>query len=254
MQEAVQGYNRAIFHYIKDIVDHSEKTNKGLPNDSVIAGFTVINNIFMMSLSYYQDIARAAQLTSDAIPVFIDFVVQMNNLSSSINPTNSIGLKDAAMFVYKKVMPKEKMFTTDNVHSMNMGIIDHNKIILKSTDEKTCTKCPANMQLIPINDISIVLTHMHNYSLIIRNMIIVLFSKSMFYDKQTNTIEYYSQLITNMIHLIVLIENNSSKLNKTKMEYIICEQNKYGFPENMNSNDATIYMSWLENTINDISK
>ena len=84
MQNAIQGYNRAIFHYIKDIVDYSEKSNKGLPNNSVVAGFTVITNIFMLSLSYYKDIARASELTGDAIPVFLDFIVQMNNLSGSI--------------------------------------------------------------------------------------------------------------------------------------------------------------------------
>ena len=74
MEQAIQGYNRAIFHYIKDIVDYSEKSNKGLPNDSVITGFTVITHIFMLSLSYYKD-TRSSQLTGDAIPVFIDFII-----------------------------------------------------------------------------------------------------------------------------------------------------------------------------------
>ena len=29
MQETIEGYNRAIFHYIKDIVDYAEKTKRG---------------------------------------------------------------------------------------------------------------------------------------------------------------------------------------------------------------------------------
>lgn len=251
MEQAIQGYNRAIFHYIKDIVDYSEKSNKGLPNDSVVTGFTVITNIFMLSLSYYKDIAQSSQLTGDAIPVFIDFIVQMNNLSNTINPTNNIGLKDAAMFVYKKVMPKEKFFTQENGSYMNMDTTSHNKIIIKSHDDQML-KSPANMQLITINDIGIVLSQMHDYTMIIRNMIKVLFSKNMFYDKQSNTIEYYSQLITNMIHIIILIEKNGSKLNKLKMEHILSEQNKYGCPASLDTHDATVYVSWLENVINNV--
>ena len=45
-------------------------------------------------------------------------------------------------------------------------------------------------------------------------MINVLFSKNMFYDKQTDTIDYYSQLITNMIHVIILIEKNGSRMEQ----------------------------------------
>jgi hypothetical protein len=253
MEQAIQGYNRAIFHYIKDIVDYSEKSSKGLPNDSVVTGFTVITNIFMLSLSYYKDIAQSSQLTGDAIPVFIDFIVQMNNLSNTLNPTNNIGLKDAAMFVYKKVLPKERFFSQENTNYMNMDNSLHNSIIIKSHADQSL-KSPANMQLIPIDDISIVLSQMHNYTMIIRNMITVLFSKSMFYDKHTDTIEYYSQLITNMIHLIVLIEQKSSKINKIKMDCILSEQNKYGCPVNLDTTDATIYVSWLENVINDVLK
>lgn len=249
MEQAIQGYNRAIFHYIKDIVDYSEKSNKGLPNDSVVTGFTVITNIFMLSLSYYKDIAQSSQLTGDAIPVFIDFIVQMNNLSNTINPTNNIGLKDAAMFVYKKVMPKEKFFTQENGSSMNMDTTSHNKIIIKSHDDQML-KSHANMQLITINDIGIVLSQIHSYTMIIRNMIKVLFSKNIFYDKQSKTIEYYSQLITNMIHVIILIEKNGSNLNKLKMEHILSEQNKYGCPASLDTHDATVYVSWLENVIN----
>tara|TARA_B100001093_G_scaffold495469_1_gene540007 strand:- start:6 stop:773 length:768 start_codon:yes stop_codon:yes gene_type:complete len=253
MEQAIQGYNRAIFHYIKDIVDYSEKSNKGLPNDSVVTGFTVITNIFMLSLSYYKDIARCSQLTGDAIPVFIDFIVQMNNLSNTINPTSNIGLKDAAMFVYKKVMPKERFFAKEADNSMNMDMTSHNKIIIRShSQDDQLSKMPANMQLIPINDISIVLSQMHYYTMIIRNMITVLFSKNVFYDKQSDTIEYYSQLITNMIHLIVLIEQNSSKINTIKMKSILSEQNKYGCPVKLDTTEATIYVSWLENIINDV--
>lgn len=253
MEQAIQGYNRAIFHYIKDIVDYSEKSSKGLPNDSVITGFTVITNVFMLSLSYYKDVAQSSQLTGDAIPVFIDFIVQMNNLSNTISSTNNIGLKDAAMFVYKKVMPKERFFTQETCSSMNMDTTSHNKIIIRShSHDGELSKIPANMQLIPINDISIVLSKMHYYTMIIRNIISVLFSKNMFYDKQSDTIEYYSQLITNMIHLIVLIEQNSSKLSKIKMEFILSEQNKYGCPGNLDTTGATIYVSWLENIINEV--
>jgi len=74
----------------------------------------------------------------------------------------------------------------------------------------------------------------------------------MFYDKNTDTIEYYSQLITNMIHLIVMIEQKSSKLDKIKMDHILSEQNKYGCHVNLDTTDATIYVSWLENVINDV--
>lgn len=251
MEQSIQGYNRAIFHYIKDIVDYSEKSNNGLPTDSVVTGFTVITNVFMLSLSYYKDIAQSSQLTGDAIPVFLDFIVQMNNLSNTINPTNNIGLKDAAMFVYKKVMPKEKFFTQENDCYMNMDTTSHNKIIIKSNDDQLLTST-ANMQLIHINDISLVLSQMHYYTMIIRNMINVLFSKNMFYDKQTDTVDYYSQLITNMIHVIILIEKNGSRMNKLTMEHIISEQNKYGCPVNLDTADATVYVSWLENVINDV--
>ena len=54
-----------------------------------------------------------------------------------------------------------------------------------------------------------------------------------------------------MIHLIVLIEQNSSKITK-EMEYIPSEQNKYGCPGNLDTTGATIYVSWLENIINSV--
>ena len=254
MEQAIQGYNRAIFHYIKDIVDYSEKSSKGLPNESVVTGFTVITNIFMLCLSYYKDIAESSQLTGEAIPVFIDFIVQMNNLSNTINQTNNIGLKDAAMFVYKKVMPKEKFFIQENNSSyVNMHTLLHNKMIISSNDEKVLNPS-TSMQVICMNDINIVLSQMHYYTMIIRNMIKVLFSKNIFYDKQSDTIDYYSQLITNMIHLIILIEKNSSRINKTKMEHILLEQNKYVYPVSLDITSATIYISWLENVINDVLK
>ena len=252
MQNAIQGYNRAIFHYIKDIVDYSEKSNKGLPNNSVVAGFTVITNIFMLSLSYYKDIARASELTGDAIPVFLDFIVQMNNLSGSISSSTNIGLKDAAMFVYKKFLPKEKFFTTENGSDMN--VVDHDKIILKTHDEQLFKSISGNMQLISISDINLILMHMQDYTTIIRNMITVLFSKHIFYDKQSNTIEYYSHLITNMIHLIILIEKNSNRLDTVEMKYIISEQIKKTRSSSLSIDDATRYMDWLENMVTELSK
>ena len=36
------------------------------------------------------------------------------------------------------------------------------------------------------------------------------------------------------------------------MERILSEQNKYGCPVNLDTTEATIYVSWLENIINDV--
>jgi hypothetical protein len=246
MQETIEGYNRAIFHYIKDIVDYAEKTKRGLPVDNVNVGFSVITNVYMLSLMHYSDIARASELAGDAISVFIDFIVQMSNIGSA-NSTTKITVKDAAMFVYKKVLPKEKFFTSSSNSSFVTSLVIYNEE--NSNVDDTNLKSPANMQIIPASELKNILVNMRIYTSIIRNLIQSLFIKNMFYDDRTDTISYYSQIITSMIHLIIMIEKNSSKLSIQSMNYIINQQLAYKVPCYPDTSSASTYISWIENMI-----
>lgn len=246
MQETIEGYNRAIFHYIKDIVDYAEKTKRGLPIDNVNVGFSVVTNVYMLILMHYSDIARASELAGEAISVFIDFIVQMSNISST-NSTTKITVKDAAMFVYKKVLPKEKFFASPSNSTFVTSLVIYNEE--NSNINDTNLKSPANIHLVPSSEIKNVLVNMRIYTSIIRNLIQSLFIKNMFYDETSDTISYYSQIITSMIHLIVMIEKNSSKLSTDSMNYIINQQLSYKVPFSPDTRTATTYISWIENMI-----
>ena len=71
----------------------------------------------------------------------------------------------------------------------------------------------------------------------------------MFYDKITDTISYYSQIITSMIQLIVMIEKNASKLSIPSMTYIVEQQLLYPISSYSDTTTACSYMSWIENII-----
>ena len=245
MQETIEGYNRAIFHYIKEIVDYAEKTKRGLPIDNVNVGFSVVTNVYMLSLMHYSDIARASELAGESISVFIDFIVQMSNIGS-VNSTTKITVKDAAMFVYKKVLAKEKFFTSSSNSSFVTALVIYNE---ENSNDDNNLKSPANMQLISSNELTNILVNMRIYTSIIRNLIQSLFIKNMFYDKSSDTISYYSQIITSMIHLIVMIEKNASKLSVQSMNYIINQQLSYSIPCSPDTSSASRYMSWIENMI-----
>ena len=247
MQEAIEGYNRAIFHYIKDIVDHCEKSNRGLPIESVNAGFNVITNIYMLTIAQYNDIARAADITGSAIPMFIDFIVQMSHIDSSVNISNKIGLKDAAMFVYKKVLSKERFntYSLSDTNNLDIGAECLLKLGTRSISPSM------QMQVLSVSDSHIVVKNMQLYTSIIRNVIQSLFVKSHFYDERTETVDYYSQLITSMIHLIITIEKKCSKLTLPVMNSIIHQQLTYEVPEHVDTNTAAVYMSWVEKIVHE---
>jgi len=248
MQEAIEGYNRSVFHYIKDIVDYCEKSGRGLPIESVNAGFNVITNIYMLTIARYNDIARASDVTGSSISVFIDFIVQMSNLDGSSNVSNKIGLKDAAMFVYKKVLSKER-FNSYNLTETNHLEIGANYSSLPGT---RCSSPCTQMQVLSVSSSHVIIKKMQIYTSIIRNIIHSLFIKPSFYDKQLSTVDYYSQVITSMIHLIVSIEKKCIKLTIPAMEFIISEQMTYETPDKIDTNTASIYMSWIEKIFNDL--
>ena len=185
------------------------------------------------------------RISWEAISVFIDFIVQMSNIGSA-NSTTKITVKDAAMFVYKKVLPREKFFTSSSNSSFVTALVIYNE---ENSNDDTNLKSPANMQIIPASELKNILVNMRIYTSIVRNLIQSLFIKNMFYDETSDTIPYYSQIITSMIHLIVMIEKNASKLSVQSMNDIINQQLAYNIPCFPDTSSASTYISWIENMI-----
>ena len=144
------------------------------------------------------------------------------------------------------ILPKEKIFTSSSNSSFVTALVIYNE---ENSNDDNNLKSPANMQLISSNELTDILVNMRIYTSIIRNLIQSLFIKNMFYDQSSDTISYYSQIITSMIHLIVMIEKNSSKLSVQSMNYIINEQLAYNIPCFPDTSSASTYISWIENMI-----
>ena len=132
MEEIIDTYIKNLFRYIKDVVDHIEKTKEGLKANNVSCGFTVVSNVYLMSLLNEYSASLASANAKRASTIYIDFILQMTGLDVTSNGPVRIGTRDAATFVYKKIL-----------HSINLVPATTN--LLKNEaendeDEKTSVK------------------------------------------------------------------------------------------------------------------
>ena len=108
LRSILTGHGHNVFQYLKCLVDQSEKDGKMYSVHWVLYGMIVIGHVYTMILCHTRCIERAKTVSVRAIGLYIEFIAQLSMIdapgSSSYTPY-TIGCKDAASFVYKKVFP-----------------------------------------------------------------------------------------------------------------------------------------------------
>lgn len=252
MDEIIDAYIKNLFRYIKDVVDHIEKTKEGLRASNVSCGFTVVSNVYLMSLLNEYSSMTASSNAKRASMIYIDFILQMTGLDVASNGPVKIGTRDAASFVYKKIL-----------HSINFVPATTNLIKDKAeneSDEKMNTKMNVSNVVVLPNDTKtrkkydknkkITLEKLHLCKCLFCNTITVLFTHNMFYDENTNTVDYYSYVINKLLHLGNVLEK--TKLSLSQFKKIVSNQYNRNNSELKISTkeDVYNYIQWLIEEIN----
>lgn len=252
MDEIIDAYIKNLFRYIKDVVDHIEKTKEGLRATNVSCGFTVVSNVYLMSLLNEYSSIIASSNAKRASTIYIDFILQMTGLDVTSNGPVKIGTRDAASFVYKKIL-----------HPINLVPATTNLIKNKAeneSDEKTDTKMSMSNVVVLPNDTKtrkkydknkkITLEKLHLCKCLFCNTITVLFTHSMFYDEKTNTVDYYSFVINKLLQLGNVLEK--TKLSISQYKRIVSSQYNRNNSELKISTkeDVYEYIQWLIEEIN----
>uniref|UniRef100_A0A6C0FDN2 Uncharacterized protein n=1 Tax=viral metagenome TaxID=1070528 RepID=A0A6C0FDN2_9ZZZZ len=225
MKDVIQGYNRCVFRYIKDIVDHIEKSGDAIDTSAVVSGIIVITNVYLMSMVIQCSSVYACTMTSKAVTIYIDFMIQMNNIDS--NPASPLKLSslDAAQFVYKKIFPTASIIKETPLMHPDMLDIHDNKtqnIVVSNEDAKDFLPNANNMVLY-VNTANI-LNILHQHNIFVRNITNVLFKLPVFYNEKSETTEYYSLVINKMLHINSLIENIDFNILENIYKKLIQEQ------------------------------
>ena len=196
LRTILAGHGHNIFQYIKCLIDQSEKDGKMYSVQWVLYGIVVIGHVYTMLLCQTRSIERAKTGSTRAIGLYIEFIAQLSMIatdSSGAYTPYTIGCKDAAQFVYKKIFPDmHHEYPIPDVPS-TLPTVD-----TKSTDVTT---------LSPIH-FDTYLETLHEYKQIIQNMVHVLFSKELFYDKSEidGSPSYYSDVISRLLQVNTTLE------------------------------------------------
>ena len=199
MRDIIQGYNRCIFRYIKDVVDHIEKSGDAIDTTAVICGIIVVSNVYLMSITHQCSSIYASTMTNKSITIYIDFMIQMNNIDSSPNSSLKLSCLDAAQFVYKKIFPST--MATKETSLMHPSSIEEQELCNNKLDTIK------NGNVILYVDTENALKTLHQHNVFIRNITNVLFKLPVFYSEKLETTDYYSLVINKMLHLNSLVEN-----------------------------------------------
>ena len=189
------GHGHNVFQYIKCLIDQSEKDRKMYSVQWVLYGIVVIGHVYTMLLCHTRSIERAKTGSTRAIGLYIEFIAQLSMIDTDISGTYTpytIGCKDAAQFVYKKIFP--------DMH--------HDYTIPKSSATLD-TKSIDIVTLVPIH-LDTYLETLHEYKQIIQNMVHVLFSKELFYDNSgiDGSPSYYSEVIGKLLQVNTVLEQS----------------------------------------------
>ena len=253
MEEIIDTFIKNMFRYIKDVVDHIEKTKEGLRAINVACGFTVVSNVYLMSLLNEYSASLASANAKRGSTIYIDFILQMTGLDVTSDGPVRIGTRDAATFVYKKIL-----------HSINL--VPSTTNLLKNEpendeDEKTNVKLnPSNIVVLPSEPNSrkkydklkkTTLDKLHLCKCLFCNTITVLFTHVMFYDENTNTVDYYSFVINKLLQLGNTLEK--TKLTVSQYKKIVAGQynKKSSELKIVTKDDVYDYMQWLISEINE---
>ena len=188
----LNGHGHNVLQYIKCLIDQTEKDGKVYSVQWVLYGIVVIGHVYTMLLCQSRSIERAKAGSTRAIGLYIEFIAQISMIETcegSYTPY-TIGCKDAAQFVYKKIFPE--------VH------LDH------TVPEVTATlgSCLPSIVVIDLSHIDLYLETLHEYKQIIHNMVRVLFSKELFDDNATidGSPSYYSEVIGRLLEVNTTLE------------------------------------------------
>jgi hypothetical protein len=187
LRSILTGHGHNVFQYLKCLVDQSEKDGKMYSVHWVLYGMIVIGHVYTMILCHTRCIERAKTVSVRAIGLYIEFIAQLSMIdapgSSSYTPY-TIGCKDAASFVYKKVFPDMPY--------------DYTSTDVVASDPTKLSRSDVDMHL----------EVLHEYKQIIQNMIRVLFSKELFYDKthEDGSSSYYSDVIGRLLQVNTALE------------------------------------------------
>jgi hypothetical protein len=204
------GYN--VLQYIKCLIEQSKKDEKVYSIQWILYGVVVVGHVYTMLLYQSRSIERAKTGSMRAIGLYIEFITQLSMIdissSSGVYTPYTIGCKDAAQFVYKKIFP---------------DIIHHDYIHTDLTSSNT-TKEGVIDDILSQSAIDSHLEILHEYKQIIQNMVNVLFSKDVIHNSSNLdfTIAYYNDALSILIHLNNVLEQ--SPINMLSYRNIISQQ------------------------------
>jgi hypothetical protein len=199
MKDFIQGYNRCVFRYIKDIVDHIEKSGDAIDTSAVICGIIVITNVYLMSILYQCSSIYAITMANKAIGIYIDFMIQMNNIDNSSSSSLKLSYLDAGQFVYKKIF--------SNTTTIKDSSLMHPSVDLQLDTKNDAESSNNNNNIVVYVDTTHIFEILHQHNVFIRNITNVLFKLPVFYNEKSETIEYYSLVINKMLYVNNIIEN-----------------------------------------------
>jgi hypothetical protein len=239
-----------VFRYIKNIIDHIEKSGDAIDTSAVVCGIVVITNVYLMSMVYQCSSIYACATTNKSITIYIDFMIQMNNIDSNPNSPLKLSSLDAAQFVYKKIFPTVPIAKESPLMHPDMVDICDTSPQDKLSNENKKNSAEMSNNVVVYVDTSHVLNILHQHNIFVRNMTNVLFKLPVFYNEKSETIEYYSLVINKMLRINSVIENIKSNLLREVYTRLINEQRKI-YDITLNTNTEIEYLEkYIENLEN----
>lgn len=201
------GYN--ILQYIKCLIEQLKKDEKLYSIQWILYGVVVVGHVYTMLLYQSRSIDRAKTGSMRAIGLYIEFITQLSMIdmsySSGVYTPYTIGCKDAAQFVYKKIFP-------DTHHDYTQTDLTSNTTKHVLDDVLSQSAIDSHLEIL------------HEYKQIIQNMVNVLFSKDMIHNSSNLDviITYYNDALNILIQLNNVLENSPN--NMTSYRNIISQQ------------------------------
>jgi len=225
----LSGHGHNVLQYLKCIIDQTEKDGKLYPVQWILYGIVVIGHVYTMLLSQSRCIDRAKAGSTRSIGLYVEFIAQISMIetcSTSYTPY-TIGCRDAAQFVYKKIFPElPSEHTVPDVSS-------------------TIGACPPIVNIC-VSNMDIYLENLHEYKQIIQNMVNVLFSREVFNDQVSSDLYslYYIEVINCLHEMNTILEDVPISLESYRDIVLSqCMNNNSGcHTENMSPRE---YSEWV---------
>lgn len=230
----LNGHCHNVLQYIKSLIDQTEKDGKLYSVHWVLYGIVVIGHVYTMILCQTRSIERAKATSTRAVGLYIEFIAQISmieNCSGTYTPY-TIGCKDAAQFVYKKIFPEIPPEHTVPVPDVSA----------------TLGCCPSDITIVSPSDIDVYLETLHEYKQIIHNMVQVLFSKELFNDNTDGVPSYYMDVIGRILELNTTLEQFPISLSSYRHIVLSqCANNNMGVHTELMS--PLEYSKWVHGII-----